>query len=154
MERQIRSSAKALVIKDGKMLAIKISDGREEWFIMPGGGQTAGETLDKAVEREVLEETGMKVSAKDVAFVIEGSHGEKFHRIDIVFDCEYIGQDESAEKIMDTMQSGLEWIDIEGLNRRPLYPSRLRRAIMNHYEGKKTNIYLGNECMGDPEITD
>ena len=31
MERQIRNAAKALIIKDDRMLAIKISDGKEEW---------------------------------------------------------------------------------------------------------------------------
>ena len=30
----------------------------------------------------------------------------------------------------------------------------LRRAIMNYYEGKETPVYLGNENVGDPEITD
>ena len=39
MERKIRNAAKALIIKDDKMLAIKICDGKEEWYIMPGGGQ-------------------------------------------------------------------------------------------------------------------
>lgn len=41
MERPIRNAAKALIMKDGKMLAIKISDGSEEWYIMPGGGQNS-----------------------------------------------------------------------------------------------------------------
>lgn len=36
MERQIRNAAKALLIKDEKMLAVKISDGKEEWYIMSG----------------------------------------------------------------------------------------------------------------------
>ena len=56
MTRQIRNAAKALIIKDGKMLAIKIKDGEEEWYIMPGGGQEAEETLPQALQREVLEE--------------------------------------------------------------------------------------------------
>ena len=42
---RIRNSAKALIIKDGKMAAIKIRDAGEEWYIMPGGGQEAEETL-------------------------------------------------------------------------------------------------------------
>ena len=37
MDRTVRNAAKALIIKDDKMLAIKISDGKEEWYIMPGG---------------------------------------------------------------------------------------------------------------------
>lgn len=59
MGRAIRNAAKALIIKDYKMLAVKISDGKEEWFIMPGGGQDAEELLTKAVCREVAEEMGM-----------------------------------------------------------------------------------------------
>ena len=51
MERTVRNAAKALIIKDGKMLAIKINDGKEEWYIMPGGGQDAEELLPEAVCR-------------------------------------------------------------------------------------------------------
>lgn len=43
---------------------------------------------------------------------------------------------------------------IKTLNLAPLYPSRLRRQIMNLYEGKEYKVYLGNEEVGDPEITD
>ena len=77
MERVIRNSAKALIIKDDKMLATKISDGKEEWYILPGGGQEAEEILPETVCREVAEETGVQVEVKDLVFVIEGVHGEK-----------------------------------------------------------------------------
>ena len=52
MDRTVRNAAKALIIKDDKMLAIKISDGKEEWYIMPGGGQDVEELLPEAVCRE------------------------------------------------------------------------------------------------------
>ena len=32
MSGQIRTSAKAVIIKDGKLLAIKLNDGKEEWY--------------------------------------------------------------------------------------------------------------------------
>lgn len=54
----------------------------------------------------------------------------------------------------DTDQVGYDWLDIQSLNRAPLYPSKLRRQIMNLYEGKQYKAYLGNEEIGDPEITD
>ena len=59
MERKVRNAAKALIIQDDKMLAIKISDGKEEWYIMPGGGQDAEELLPDTVCREVAEELGI-----------------------------------------------------------------------------------------------
>lgn len=154
MNREIRNAAKALIIRDGKMLATKICDGNEEWYIMPGGGQNSEELLADAVCREVAEETGIQVKVKDLVFVVEGVHGEKFHRVDLVFLCEYLGEIENAKLHKDTNQAGYDWLDISTLNRAPLYPSKLRRQIMNLYEGKEYKVYLGNEEIGDAEVTD
>ena len=154
MERMIRTAAKALIIKEDKMLAVKISDGKEIWYIMPGGGQGVDELLPEAACREVAEEMGIQVEVKDLAFVIEGLRGERFHRVDLVFLCEYQGMIEHALLQGDTNQVGYDWLDIKTLNTSPLYPSKLRRQIMNLYEGKACQVYLGNEEIGDPEVTD
>ena len=154
MERKIRNAAKALIIRDGRMLVIRIRDGKEEWYIMPGGGQDVEELLPQAACREVAEELGLRVAVKDLVFVIEGLHGENFHRVDLVFLCEYLGTIEDAELQADTNQVGYSWLDIQTLNTAPLYPSKLRRQIMNLYEGKPCKVYLGNEEIGDPEVTD
>ncbi len=96
MSRQIRTSAKAVIIQNGKMLAIKLNDGKEEWYILPGGGQDCEEVLPQTVEREVREEAGIEVKCKDLLFVIEGVHGESFHRVDLVFLCDYLGKAKNA----------------------------------------------------------
>ena len=153
MDRQIRVSAKALVIRDGRMLAVRVRDQDGDFFILPGGGQRAGELLPAAVARGVAEETGVAGRAKDIAFVIEGAQGEAFHRVDIVFLCDDLGPSD-ARAHPDSHQVGSEWLDIQTLNTQPLYPSRLRRAIMNLRAGKPGPVYLGNESMGDPEATD
>ena len=87
-------------------------------------------------------------------FVVEGVHGENFHRVDLVFSCEYIANMTEAALCRDTNQVGIEWLDISTLNFQPLYPSKLRRQIMNYYQGKPYKAYLGNEEVGDPECTD
>lgn len=153
MERLVRTSAKALVIKDECMLAIKLHDIEGDFYIMPGGGQTSGELLPATVQREVAEETGISVKAKDALFIIEGAEGEKYHRVDVIYLCDYIGES-NMKYHPDNNQVGYEWLEIITLNKAPLYPSKLRRAIMNYYEGKETPVYLGNENVGDPEITD
>ena len=154
MSRAIRPSAKALIIRDGRMLAIRIQDGDEVFHIMPGGGQRPGEALPDAAVREVAEELGVRVKASDLACVIEGMEGEPFHRMDLVFRCEYLGEIEDAVLHGDHHQVGYDWLEIATLNRSTLYPSRLRRAIMNLHEGKPCAVYLGNESAGDPEITE
>ena len=151
MLRQIRTSAKAVIIQNGKLLAIKLNDGKEEWYILPGGGQDTEEILPQTVEREVKEEAGIEVKCKDLLFVIEGVHGESFHRIDLVFLCDYLGKAKNAVLHSDTDQIGFDWLDLSVLNRLPLFPSKLRRTIMNFYEGKEYTKYLGNEEIGDPE---
>ena len=151
MSRQIRTSAKAVIIQNGKLLAIKLSDGREEWYILPGGGQDCEEMLPQTVEREVREEAGIEVKCKDLLFVIEGVHGESFHRMDLVFLCDYLGNIQNATLQGDTNQVGFDWLDLSVLNKLPLFPSKLRRPIMNFYEGKEYMKYLGNEEIGDPE---
>lgn len=154
MERKIRSSAKGLIIKDGEMAAIKIRDAGEKWYIMPGGGQEPEETLQETVCREVLEELGIAVRCGDLLFVVEGVHGERFHRIDLVFSCEFLADVPDAVLHGDTNQVGVDWLDISTLNLQPLYPSKLRRQIMNFYERKPYKVYLGNEEVGDPECTE
>ncbi len=154
MSRAIRTSAKAVVIKNGRLLAIKLNDGIEEFYILPGGGQDSEEKLPEAVIREVREETGIDVECGDLLFVIEGVHGEEFHRIDLVFACKYSGLSENAQLHSDINQIGYEWLDLSVLNKLPLYPSKLRRPIMNYYEGREYTKYLGNEEAGDPECTE
>lgn len=51
MLRQIRTSAKAVIIQNDKLLAIKLNDGKEEWYILPGGGQDCEEMLPQTVDK-------------------------------------------------------------------------------------------------------
>lgn len=147
MERQIRNSAKALIIKDGMMLASKINDRGDVFYIMPGGGQDVDELLPDAVKRECMEELGILVEPKSLAFVIEGVKGESFHRVDLVFLCDYVGVMEGAVVHGDKNQVGFEWLPIEGLMSQPLYPSKLRQQIIRLYHQESTDMYLGNENM-------
>ncbi len=153
-ERPIRNSAKALIVRDGKLLTVRVRDGGEEWSILPGGGQETGELLPDAAAREAAEELGVRVEVHDLAFVVEGERGEPFHRVDLVFRCAYLGEIEKAKIRGDTNQIGVKWLPLGTLNRSDLYPSKLRRAIMDLYAGKPHAVYLGSECAGDPEITD
>ncbi|WP_260632747.1 NUDIX domain-containing protein [Paenibacillus xylanexedens] len=147
MERKIRNSAKALIIKDGRMLAMKQDDNDEVIYILPGGSQNAGETLTDAVKREVAEEIGIDVEPLSLEFVIEGVYGEALHRVDFVFLCEYIGLMDQDSSILpsDENQVEYEWLEIKNINELPLFPSKLRKQIIRLVEGEKTVMYLGNE---------
>ncbi|WP_433753776.1 NUDIX domain-containing protein [Paenibacillus amylolyticus] len=147
MERKIRNSAKALIINDGRMLAMKQDDHDEVIYILPGGSQNAGETLTDAVKREVGEEIGVEVKPLSLEFVIEGVYGEALHRVDFVFLCEYIGlmDRDSSTLPSDENQVEYEWLEIKNINDLPLFPSKLRKQILRLVGGEPTVMYLGNE---------
>ena len=51
-----RPSARAIILKDGKVLLNHIA--KYDCYEFPGGGIEAGETPEQAMQREVAEETG------------------------------------------------------------------------------------------------
>ena len=59
-----RPSARAIILKDGKVLLNYLS--KFDCYEFPGGGIEAGETPERAVQREVAEETGRIVVPESV----------------------------------------------------------------------------------------
>ncbi|MEQ9362597.1 MAG: NUDIX domain-containing protein, partial [Leptospirales bacterium] len=68
----------ALVIKDGGVLLIQRGrfPGVGQWAI-PGGKQAFGETLQQTAEREILEETGVRIEAGEPVYCFEALFDEQ-----------------------------------------------------------------------------
>jgi 8-oxo-dGTP diphosphatase len=84
--------ASGLIVRDGKVLLIR--RGKEPYkdhWSLPGGGVESGETLREAVEREVLEETGLEVDVGLVAGYREEILGPHEHYVIIAFHCAVTG---------------------------------------------------------------
>ena len=122
----IRSTVKAIIINDGKMLVNKCHDKKfGDYFSLPGGGQHQYETLHEAVVRECLEETGLSVKPVRFAALCEtiftnedyrAKYGDYAHRMYHVFICELLDSAQVLPTETDSMQVGSEWIDISTMN--------------------------------------
>ena len=60
-KKKVRNSAKAVIIRDNKLLVLIKRDQDGPYAVLPGGGQRWGETLPDALMRECQEEIGTLV---------------------------------------------------------------------------------------------
>jgi 8-oxo-dGTP pyrophosphatase MutT (NUDIX family) len=61
----VRTAARVLVLSEqDRLLLLEAEDapGRHRWWVAPGGGLQAGETFEAAAERELYEETGLRLA--------------------------------------------------------------------------------------------
>jgi len=97
-----------IVFKEGKILLVKrFKDPQKETWAIPGGSVNLGETLQEAAEREIKEETGIKVKAKKPIHtfdLIERDEKGKirFHYVVIDLEADYVsGRLKPADDALD-----------------------------------------------------
>jgi 8-oxo-dGTP pyrophosphatase MutT (NUDIX family) len=150
----IRNSAKALIIRDNKLLAIKKIDEEGFWYLLPGGGQEFGESLHATLRRECVEELGVEVIVGDIRFVRDyigrnhefADHDGDAHAVEHIFECRLA---EDAEPGMgpqsDVGALDVVWLELDRLDSYRLYPLGLRSLIVRVNHGDSdTPIYLGD----------
>lgn len=78
-----RVAVRAVIVKDGKLLCVRLNrsngDGAHDYWCTPGGGVDALEALVPALERELVEETGVKPVVGQLMYVHQFAHGDKEH---------------------------------------------------------------------------
>lgn len=150
--RHIRNSAKAIIIKNGKLLCTKNKDHLGIFYLLPGGGQEPGENLIDALKRECMEEVSADISVGDIRFIREyiGKNHEfaeedaDIHQNEYMFECKLVsGGEPKSGSIPDTMQIGVEWLDIKKLKEYRIYPGALKKVI-NEDGTFKNKVYLGD----------
>jgi ADP-ribose pyrophosphatase YjhB (NUDIX family) len=76
-------TTRALIIHDGKLLICKLSH-NHDFYCLPGGKLDPGETIEAGLERELIEETGIKPVIGKLVFVNQFINAEN-HRIEFFF---------------------------------------------------------------------
>ncbi len=140
----IRNSAKALILRDGALLAAigKTSDDGM-YYILPGGGQEAGETLAETVVRECREEVGAEVRVDTLLYIRERIE-EHLHRVEFTFLCTLLSEpDTTLATEPDMRQTGIAWLPLAALIDVPFYPEGIRERLPTIIREGVT-VYLGN----------
>jgi len=149
----IRTSAKAVVIHDGRVLLQRATWEGMDCYFLPGGGQQPGEPLDAAARREVHEETGLTVHVVRMLWLREyiGANHEHAdteadtHRIEAIFYCIPEGKPgQLSGHAEDDLQTGLEWVELEKVPGLNLLPHALRQPIAALAADDPHTGYLGD----------
>jgi 8-oxo-dGTP diphosphatase len=89
----------AVVIRDGRVLLIRrgVAPGRGLWAV-PGGSLELGETLQQGAEREILEETGITIRAREPIYAFDFFERDpdgriRFHFVVVDLAADYIRGD-------------------------------------------------------------
>jgi ADP-ribose pyrophosphatase YjhB (NUDIX family) len=126
----------AIILRDKQVLLVRRdSEPRRGEWSLPGGMLELGETLREGVEREVLEETGLRVRVKQVVEVFDSiipdaAGRTEFHYVLIDFLCVPIeGELRAGSDVAEVV-----WARVDDLDRFKLTENALaaiERAISN-----------------------
>lgn len=152
--RAVRSAARALIVEQGKLLTVRMRrpGEKQDFLILPGGGQQHGETLMQTLRRECAEELGTVPEIHEVAYIREyigknhtfARQHANFHQLEIVFRCSLPADAAlDAGHEHDKHQVGLSWIPLAELAQHNVYP----QVLTTYCDG--TTIAISPLYLGD-----
>lgn len=159
----IRNSSKALLVSGGTILVNRCMDGNGAvYYDLPGGGQQEAETMEEALVREVLEETGYQVRvvrfaalAEEISdYILEDPHAEESlrayaHRIVHIFLAELDGEERACPTEADFQQQESVWIPLEEADSLTFFPVQVNGRISGLVKSE-TPQYLGCKRWDSP----
>lgn len=133
-EEKQKNAVAVIVNSDNKILLLKRGKGApwmpEKWALV-GGGVEKGETPQQAVEREIMEETGLDMNKFVKTFTIQRNPNS----IETVFACRYTGDFTDVE--LDTSENtNYGWYDIEEMKFLDVVPNLIEYVTLA-FTGKK-----------------
>ena len=145
MEPRIRVSA--VLRRDGRILLIRQEKPGKQYWMLPGGGVDAGETLVQALKRELAEECGIgaDLPLEGPVAVVESisPHGApQKHVVHIVFAGYLGGRSLEAVTSKDAAVRGHRLFGPEELLELPVHPP-IQRFLARWQPGDPV-VYLGS----------
>jgi 8-oxo-dGTP pyrophosphatase MutT (NUDIX family) len=132
----------AAILREGRILLLQRSPDRAFlpglWDI-PGGHVKEGETLEAALRREVVEETGFAVNVANLFSVWTydppGGDARKVHNVEVDFHCPI--RSRRSPRIDPSEHARFAWVDLGAIRRFPTHPA-LSAVIRTAFRSRAT----------------
>lgn len=148
----IRNAAKAIIIDNGKVLLNKyVGKLNEIYYDLPGGGQNQFESMEEAVKRECMEESGYHIEIIRFAALVEEiyhdlelrkEYYDYTHRIHHVFLAKLADKSIQKPTEIDMHQLECVWVDINDVSLLDLRPEPLKSKFIEVINSERP-LYLG-----------
>lgn len=154
---KIRTAARAVIIKDEQLLVLRRTGVQGEFYVLPGGGQVHGESIQETLIREVLEEVSLEVGIEELLFINEfiAKRDSLFldfepdvHQIDFTFLCKIKSLNEAkVGETPDVHQVGIAWIPLTEITDFNLHPNNDVNFILGAPTRKILSEWISNQEM-------
>ena len=134
MDNTKRERARAIIMRDGKLVAMYREKADRIFYTFPGGGMEGGETEESCVIREAFEEFGLTVKPIKKVYYYENEIS-----IEHFYICEWISGevgDGAGEEYQADRNKGVyvqSLIDISDIPNLPLMPPEVADAFYADY---------------------
>lgn len=141
METLKRKRARAIIIKDNKLVSMYREFGDRKFYVFPGGGMEGNESEEECVVREVYEEFGIRAKPIKKVYIYENEKS-----IEYFYLCDWIsgefGTGVGEEFDENSNKEGVyipKLIEINDIPNLPLMP---QEVALSFYEDYKSNGLL------------
>lgn len=143
-----RNRAVGIVIHNEALLVMHRKNTRE-YYTFPGGGIEPNETIEDAVQREILEETSITATTDKLLYILHNSNGDNHY----YYLCKYIkgtpevqiGTNEYADNLIGDNLHTPMWLPLTTINDTLLYPEEAKLALLKNLADGFNNSPLGIE---------
>ncbi|MFD1797658.1 NUDIX hydrolase [Paracoccus aurantiacus] len=131
-----RLAVRAAILRDDRLLMVNAypPDYESELWCLPGGGAEPGQSLPENLEREVWEETGLRIRVGAIILVNEFRDSDKgFHQVDLIHRATLTDGHEIVLDDPEGVVNRARWVTKAELAKLHHRPRLLSRAVWGQH---------------------